>query len=199
LIWSRYFSGTPDDSLLFEQLQRERNALTRVAQDKGCRLLVDPTDALPRVYRKHGIESVALRARGLLAFLQDRSVRDVSVAVGQDTHRHESLTIVGDLFSSEALSSGEEQVLRNAIFTRHAPTIHRQIRDFDQEFADRLRDAGWSEAASRVKAIEYYRAFLNGRPVSLSGLGETPDRALRPTDAPAIRRRSRERTRRRLA
>ena len=164
-IWRHYFPRTPDDVLLFEYLQRERIALTELARSRGCRLLLDPTSALTRVYMKHGPESVALRVRGLLDFLRDEAI-DVGVAIGADSQRNESMTIVGDWFSSEAVSSGAIRLLREAIFTRHTPTIRQQAKHFDQEFEDRLRDAGWSLQSSREEAVRYLGAFLEERPAN---------------------------------
>ena len=82
----------------------------------GCRLIIDSLEVCQKVYRRYGPESLAARARGLLEFLEQGNVADVEVAINTDDERKSSVTLVGDWFLSEAISSKEIANLREAIF-----------------------------------------------------------------------------------
>ncbi len=170
-IWRRYFpAAVHEGPYLFECLQAERVSLERHARHEGCRLIIDPASEYTRTYGKHGNDSIAARVSTLLAFLEDRTVEDVRVAVNKDIGRQQSLTVVGDWFSSEAVSSGANRILREALFTRHAHTVREQVREFDDEFHELLRASGWAEENSRQRASEYLRSYLD----ELAGAQGTP-------------------------
>ena len=158
--WRRCFQGTPADLSLFDALRDERAALLAHAQKAGCRLIIDPVERLESVYRKHGTNSVFARVAGLLSFLRSPAVCDVVVAVNDEETRKTSLTLVGDWFSSEAVSSGEERILRESVFTRCASLVQRQVDDFDHRMDDLLALRGWSTQDSREMAIAYLEAYL---------------------------------------
>lgn len=88
------------------------------------------------------------------------------MAASRNKDRRNSITIVGDWFSSEAISSKETANLREAIFTHHAATLHRQIEEFDREFEDLLRARNWQKENSREEAIQYLKAYLTLREFS---------------------------------
>jgi hypothetical protein len=159
-VWKKYFPATPDDRFLFDALRRERVALQRHARESGCRLILDPVERLEHVYRRHGPGSVQARVSGLLSFLEDESVPDVVVAINDDMARTCSVTLVGDWFSSEAVSSGGTRVLREALFTRDARTVGQQIDDFDNRMRDLLAIRGWDEGSARAEAASYLQAYL---------------------------------------
>jgi hypothetical protein len=116
---------------------------------------------LKDVYRKHGPGRVRARVRGLLDFLRGDSVPDVVVAINDDAKRTSSVTLVGDWFSSEAVSSGRTRVLREALFTRDARTVLQQIEDFDNRMRDLLAVRGWDARSSRAEAVSYLQAYLD--------------------------------------
>ena len=159
-IWKRYFAATPNDYSLFEALRQERVALQKHAVECGCRLVLDPVDRLVSVYERHGLDSVHARVKGLLTFLKDNSISNITVAINDDQNRKGSLTLVGDWFSSEAVSSGTTRVLREALFTRHGPTVQQQVEDFDIRMQDLLANRGWSTTRSRTRAIAYFQEYL---------------------------------------
>jgi hypothetical protein len=163
-VWKEYFVREPNNSFLFENLRKELVALRKHAVECGCRLIVDDVDMLPGVYSRYGKASVHPRINGLLAFLRDDSVRDVVVAVNNDRDRMSSITLVGDWFSSEAVSSGKERVLREALFTRNAHVVRQQIQDFDHLMSDLLNERQWTLKDSRAKAIDYLQQALNKMP-----------------------------------
>ena len=97
-------------------------------------------------------------------FLEDTSAGEVIVALNSDPNRRQSLTLVGDWFSSEAvtstMSATENRGLREALFTRHPKTVLRHLRDFDEDMKTLLAAEGWSEGNSRERAIGYLREYL---------------------------------------
>ncbi len=161
-VWKRLFPATPDDRYLFEALRRERVALQRHAVQCGCRLIIDPVEHQERVYRRHGPDGARNRIELLMKFLRDDAVRDVVVAVNDDAERKGSITLVADWFLSEAVSSGESRVLRQAVFTRDIRTVQQYIDDFNHRMHDLLTARGWTEADSRARAIDYLQAYLDG-------------------------------------
>jgi TIR domain len=160
-IWKKYFAGTPDDVLLFDALRQERVTLGKHARECGFKLILDPVERLEQVYWRHGTGSVRARVNGLLTFLRDDSVRRIVVAVNDDLQRNSSVTLVGDWFSSEAVSSGKARVLREALFTRDSRVVRQQIEDFDNRMRDLLANRGWEPGGSRAAAIEYLQTYLD--------------------------------------
>lgn len=160
-VWRAYFPATPDDRLLFDALRWERVALERHARAAGCRLILDPVERLEDVYRRHGPGSVRARVSALLGFLRDGSAADVVVAINDDPDRPSSLTLVGDWFSSEAVSTGRARVLREAVFTRDARTVWQQVADFDSRIQELLAARGWEAATSRSRAVAYLQTYLD--------------------------------------
>ncbi len=164
-LWAHYFPRRTDDRALFRALGNERRAMEQHAAREGCRLIIDDTSLLASVYEEQGPDCVAPRVRGLLDFLVSRRDIPVEIAVSNDTNRQASLTILGDWFSSEAISSAvsvsHRKGLREALFTRHQPTIQEQIRSFDLLFEDLLARLGWTKASSRDSAISYLNRYLS--------------------------------------
>lgn len=164
-IWEIYYRRSVDDNgFLYRNLLAERQSLEEHARIEGCRLVIDPAELYERIYGRYGRQSPAAHARGLLEFLEQRSVAHVEVAVNDDRDRKGSITIVGDWFSSEAISSKETANLRQALFTRNAATVDRQTREFDAEFHRLLKARNWTVRNSRAKAIKYLEGHLNALP-----------------------------------
>jgi hypothetical protein len=166
-VWKKYFPANPRDHHLFGALRRERVALQKHARERGCRLILDPVERLEDIYHEHGLSSVQARVRGLLAFLRDGSLPNVVIAINDDAERTTSITLVGDWFSSEAVSSGGrarvsgKALLREALFTRDVSVVRQQIEDFDNRLLDLLTDRGWDEESSRAKVEAYLQAYLD--------------------------------------
>jgi hypothetical protein len=161
-VWRKYFPATPDNITLFRALRQELVALQRHAKERGCRLILDPVERLEAAFRRQGIVSVKARVSGLLRFLGDKQdIPNVLVAFNDEEERTVSITLVGDWFSSEAVSSGGTRVLREALFTRDAPTVRQQLEDFDNRMRDLLAASGWDEASSRDLAILKLRTYLD--------------------------------------
>ncbi|MCB1085870.1 MAG: hypothetical protein KDM63_02395 [Verrucomicrobiae bacterium] len=120
----------------------ERRSLAEHARREGCRLIIDAPEYYTRVHGRYGPDNAKIRARGLLAFLEGTEVLDIHVAVSDDPERKSSVTLVGDWFFSEAISSGEIANLREAILTRDAASVQREITKFDIEFEILLTGRG---------------------------------------------------------
>jgi hypothetical protein len=159
-VWRKYFPQDSDNTNLFASLRRERRALEEHARMGGCRLMLDPFHLLEGVYRKHGPSTVSARVAGLLAFLRDESIADVVVAINDDEKRTRSMTIVGDWFSSEAVSSGEQGILRESVFTRCVTVVQQHTQEFEQRMEELLDARGWTERTSRTEAISYLSTHL---------------------------------------
>jgi hypothetical protein len=157
-VWRNYFPATPDEPLLFDALRRERVALEKHARESGCWLILDPVERLESVYGRHGPGCVPPRVHGLLNFLRDDSLPEVVVAINDDAERTSSITLVGDWFCSEAVSSGARRVLREALFTRDAATVRQRIEDFDNRMKDLLARRGWDARTARAEAVAYLQA-----------------------------------------
>ena len=65
-----------------------------------------------------------------------------------------NLTLVGDWFGATALPPQPKSEYRQTVFSHHAPTVLRWLRDFDQELEDALRKVGVGHLESRDYAVE---------------------------------------------
>jgi hypothetical protein len=104
------------------------------------------------------VETVAEKPAYRQAF---KARRCLIIADGlYDATRTSSVALVGDWFSSEAVSSGGTRVLREALFTRDAPTVRQQIEDFDSRMQDLLAIRGRDETSARVQTTSYLASYL---------------------------------------
>ena len=117
------------------RLQREeRLALGRHAEQKGCRLIVNPT----LTYREYGPQAARARLGKLLEFLTGMPDDLCQVAIWRSMPHTQSLTIVGSWFAAESVSASVGEGYRQTIFTRHGPTVIKKAREFDSEFEELL-------------------------------------------------------------
>ena len=64
--------------------------------------------------------------------------------------------------SSPVAASQSRAVLSDeAVFTRNAATVRRQIQEFDDEFHRLLKARNWSAANSRPEGVRYLREYLD--------------------------------------
>jgi hypothetical protein len=161
-IWKKYYPT--EARFLFEKLRGERIALEKHARKAGCRLILDPVEFLGIVYKRYGRAGIRERINELLVFLADGSVKDVAVAINNDSKRYSSLTLVGDWFLSEAVSSAisanRATALKEAVFTRHQQTVWQAVADFDEQMKELWAAKGWAESSSRSEAISYLQKGL---------------------------------------
>ncbi len=136
--------------------RNERIALGLHAREKGCRLIVNPCIT----YEKYGPAARIVRLQTLLGFLENKEYDKVEIAFNTHMNVEESVTIVGDWFAAESVSSIIGQGFRQTIFTRHAPSMHYRINLFEAEFMKCLKDQEWTAESSRALAVEKLKDLI---------------------------------------
>ncbi|MGE5418009.1 MAG: toll/interleukin-1 receptor domain-containing protein [Acidobacteriota bacterium] len=165
-VWkARYDTGFMKSQYHCRCQRNERIALEKHAISQGCRLIIDPL-----IHHSRYSESAELvRLQTLLEFMESMPDDKVQVAINSNMDREESITIVGDWFIAEAVSSGIAQGYRQTIFTRHAPSMRTKIDLFDQEFNELIQKAGWKAEESRVQVIRDLRSRIEELRSNLQG------------------------------
>lgn len=152
-IWKLFDGNTPRPGHHHELQQQERRALEQHARARGVYLIIDPTLNLEVV---RGPLAVKTRLQILFEFL--KSMPDESVhIVMSDQARHGNITIVGDWFVADS-QVPREGGYRQTVFNRHAPTVLKCVRRFDEEFRD-LWNAGARK--SRQMAMDKIEERIN--------------------------------------
>jgi hypothetical protein len=168
-IWHRHFrerydGDLPQDSHL-ESLLAERRALDAHVRAEGCRLIVEPL--APEYVNNRGIASWVARVKQLVAFLEAMPDDKVTAAVVETDDTRESLTLVGDWFSAEAVTA-DSRGFRHTIFTRQVHLIREQIEAFDLMLDDELAEADIPAAQSRRAAIQRLNDIVKQRTSAVS-------------------------------
>jgi len=127
-------------------LREERRALARHAEEKGCKLIIDPDLR----FEFYGPCARLTRLESICSYLESMPDSLCEVALSRDLK--ESLTIVGDWFVAKSISGKPGQGYRQTIFTRHAPTIEQMIDEFDTLFRQKL--GALKPRESRLHAID---------------------------------------------
>lgn len=144
-------------SLYHKKVQRnERIALECHAKEKGCRLIINTF----YVSKDRSKISVISRINSFIEFLEKMPDSKVVIAFQENDSRHESVTIVGDLFLAESTTYKNDEGFTNTIFTRNASEISRRIKDFDEELENLLKVKGWTNKNSKEKAITELKILL---------------------------------------
>jgi hypothetical protein len=137
--------------------RRERIALTRHAQEAGCKLIIDPY----LTYQTYGEGARLVRLKCLCNFLDQMPDEKCQVAIlhndnasADKTDHGVSNTYVGDWFSAESVSAVVGKGYYQTIFTRHAASLQERIANFDSEFQELLTASGTDAGSSRVKALQ---------------------------------------------
>jgi hypothetical protein len=158
-VWDqRYYPNGKVDTHCKMQLS-ERKALEIHAREAGCKLIVNPALILDKRY--HTVSRIA-RLGTFLSFLTGMEDGQIDVAFDDRLTFNETLTIVGDWFSTESYYRSEAQGFKHSLFTRHAPAIKSKIEAFDEEFDALLRANGTAPGASRKAAVKRIEDLLNG-------------------------------------
>jgi hypothetical protein len=137
------------------QLREERRALEEHARARGCSLLLyPPADFSVVGPHVHGTQLELLRQ-----FLV--SIPKASIVVGiAESQFPGSITVVGDWFGARALPPRDGSEFRQTIFTGHAPTVLRWVREFDRELKRHLGAVGIRAAKSRDHAVSWIERRL---------------------------------------
>jgi hypothetical protein len=156
-VWKERFGGRERSPERCRLQRDERITLEEHCRAEGCKLMINPYLA----YETWGKPARIVRLQCLLEFLESISNDYCQVAMNDDMHHSESLTIVGDWFAAESVSATMGQGYRQTIFTRHAPSMMRRIEAFDQEFNERLESLGWDAQTSRHSAVELIKKIIS--------------------------------------
>ena len=134
-------------------LRKERVRLEQHARRVGCRLMIKPSVRASA----HGEFGTKTRLSLMRDFLLGMEGSDIDVAVLPPKPKMlMSRTIVGDWFVADAVVPFRGRSYYNTIFSRHAPTVLSNIRDFDDYFRSvrRQNKKENGEVSSRKFAIE---------------------------------------------
>lgn len=103
----------------------ERRAFTEHAKKAGCKLIINPWIRCDQ----WGAKACIVRMKCLRDFLEAAGAfrGNFQVGVDQDMHAHENLTIIGNYFAAEAVSSREYQGYRQTVLTTHAPSMESRV------------------------------------------------------------------------
>ena len=155
--WLDRYDDHPRSEYYCQCLRDERIALEKHAEAKGCRLLINP---FSQNYVKYGPASRCARVNTLLHFLETAPDDKVSVALDPHMPLPDSIVMIGDWFSARSMSVRPGKGYVQTMFTRHAPTVRRQIQEFDEEFEELLEKNGLAEADSRQHAINALKQLV---------------------------------------
>lgn len=147
-VWKEYDGDTPRSDYYHYLQGRERQGMERHGAEAGCSLIIDPTIILTT----RGLKATRLRVKNLHDFLEKGS-DDQYFVVCSDRARGGNLTILGNWFMAESRSP-RIGGYRQTVFNWHAPTVLRQVRDFESEFDMLLSQQKLKRPQTRKKALE---------------------------------------------
>jgi hypothetical protein len=156
-IWRQRYGGYDRGKSHCTHQRNERLALEKHSKEEGCRIIIDPSIT----YEQWGAHARKVRLETLLRFLGSEFGMKAQVAINTDMPRAESLTIVGDWFLAESVFGTIQGGYKQTIFTRHAPSVARRVKDFDVEFAELLAEKGWTPDSSRVLAMQELSSLID--------------------------------------
>lgn len=130
-------------------LRDERRILEEHARIGGCSLILDPfVDFTAVEARVHRAQLEILR--DFLTSMPEEMIRVAFI----DGGFLGNLTIIGDWFCAKALPPQPGAGYRQTVFSQHASTVLRWLRDFDQELEDCLQANGLEAHGSRDHAVK---------------------------------------------
>lgn len=161
-IWAERDPGRFQSTSERALLRSERQLLENYAQRFGCDLFIDPWAPAREkngTEMKHPPLQRAIRIQLLIDFIKGKNSDKTRVIVVDKTNiclRNTNLIILGDWFSAEAVvpisaPGGYE----HTTFTRHAPTVLKEIDGFDRFFNDYIEEGSeeWPTAKFNEKAL----------------------------------------------
>jgi len=130
-------------------LRDERRVLEEHARIGGCSLILNPfVDFTVVGSRVHRAQLEILR--DFLTSMPEDMIRVAFINGGFLGN----LTIIGDWFGARALPPQPGAEYRQTVFSQHASTVFRWLRDFDQELEDCLQASGIEAQGSRDHALK---------------------------------------------
>lgn len=152
----RYNNGVQNNDFHCQNQLKERRALEKHARAAGCKLIINP-----ELITQHYIKAAQVeRLSTFLDFIESMPDDFIDIAFDDNLSFSETVTLVGDWFSSEAFSRTVSSGFKQAIFTRHAPGIQRKIDVFDDEFDYLLQKNGVKAGASKSAAVNEIKRYI---------------------------------------
>jgi TIR domain len=148
-VWKRRYGKVKQTDEHFRMQRKERLSLQRHVDYAGCKLIINPY----LKYEKYGPDARLCRLEELLKFINEMKDDQCVIAIKKGMDPRISTTILGTWFSAESMAGFGGTGYRQTIFTRHAPTIHEKINEFEAEFAELLREGNVTKENSRKTAI----------------------------------------------
>jgi hypothetical protein len=143
----------------------ERAALEEHAATSGCKLMFDPAAEL-LAYGEHAVQVRCARLTTLRGFLDSMKDEQVQIVRRPEGIRP-NVTIVGDWFVAVAHPGLRPQDgYQQTLFTWHAPTVRKYVRDFDAEFEELSDATDFRGRSSREWAIDLINNTLDKIPVT---------------------------------
>lgn len=152
----RYNNGVQNNDFHCQRQLEERRVLETHARAAGCKLIVNPELIVRNYIKPAQLE----RLSTFLEFIQSMPDDMIDVAFDSNLGFNETVTLVGDWFSSEAFSRTSTSGFKQAIFTRHAPGIRRKIDAFDDEFNYLLQKNGTKQGESKSAAVNEIKRYI---------------------------------------
>ena len=142
-IWKEIELPERRGELLRRLLRDERQTLEGHARAAGCSLILSPMVDFSSV----GVAVHRAQLKTLRDFLTSMPPSSCHVAVVERGFAG-NLTVVGDWFGVKALPPRPGAEYRQSVFSHHAPSILRWVRDFDHELERRLQASkiGWNDS-----------------------------------------------------
>jgi hypothetical protein len=152
----RYNNGVQNNDYHCQRQLEERQALETHARAAGCRLIVNP-----ELIVKNYIKAAQIARLGtFLEFIESMPDDRIDIAFDANLGFSETVTLVGDWFSSEAFSRTLTSGFKQAIFTRYAPGIRQKIDAFDREFDYLLAKNGVKAGQSKSAAVAAIKRYI---------------------------------------
>ncbi len=137
-VWEERYGNYGKSLYQSELLRNERLALSKHAENAGCRLIISDgkyiENELGKLGRKSSLIARKSRLETLKTFLESMPPEKVEIVIKENLDSEQSVTIVGDWFAAESFSRSIKDGYRQTLFTRHAPSILSRIKQFDEEF-----------------------------------------------------------------
>jgi hypothetical protein len=156
LSWNKRYTGIkkPSDTEL-ELLLKERKTLQLHGDATKYYLIINPDFTFKnKDARKARIEE-------LLEFLNvNIDNPNLKIVIDNTIPYGRNLTIVGDWFTADAYQSTLDDGYSQTLFTRHAPTVRKQVEIFDAQFNELLNDQKITNISSVQVVIDRLESIL---------------------------------------
>jgi hypothetical protein len=148
-VWTNRDGPNKRSDYYHHLLLKERQVLERHARAQGCDLILDPSLA-PAGMTGEVRKVRLLLLSEFLRSMKDDQVRIVCSPAGRDPA---TFIAVGDWFTAESQAPRTGQGWRQTVFTWHAPTVFRGVRQFDQLFEQLVAESGVAPEDLRKTAL----------------------------------------------